>query len=242
KASLALAIARIFPPRRTIRQFAMGMAWSFGLLGIMILLGMTISCGYDTSWHDSPEVQCDLPKAMGLIAFCAGLISDTLLVVTPLRILWRMKLPDEQRRLILAGFAASVWTSISVGVCFIIMFGPDSTGLSRRIIRPLLGHAMASVSLMVCNAMVIVTYMYRLVRSDKDLERSISEAVSNNDDMPPLATVILTDPASSDNDSSQNSYRRWISYNSHSFSEQTPASLSSLSVTSRNFSQAGRSA
>ncbi|KAF8879471.1 hypothetical protein BD779DRAFT_1676379 [Infundibulicybe gibba] len=242
RASLALAIARIFPPGRAIRRFAMGMAWSFGLLFMVILLGMSISCGRDTSWHHSPEVQCDFPKALGTIAFCANLISDALLVFTPLRMLWRVKLPDEQRRLILAGFAASVWTSIAGGICFVFMFGPDSVGLSRRTIRPLLGHAMASVSLMVCNSMVIVAYIYRLVRSDKDLDRSISEAVSDNTVISPLTTVVLTDPASSDG-LSQNSYRRGISYNGYSFSERGLAGFSPSSLfTSRTASQTSRSA
>ncbi|KAF8879456.1 hypothetical protein BD779DRAFT_1551650 [Infundibulicybe gibba] len=211
KVSLALAIARIFPPGRTIRRFAMGMAWSFGLLGILIFLGLTISCGRDSSWHDSPEVQCDLPSALGVTTLCAILIADILLVFTPLRMLWRVKLPIEQRRLIFAGFTASVWTSIAGGVCFTLAFGPNGRGLSQKTIRPLLGHAVASVSLMVCNSMVM------------DLERSISEAASESSNMLPLTTIVLTDPGSSD-DISQNSYRRGVSYNGYLFSEQNLAS------------------
>ncbi|KAF8879466.1 hypothetical protein BD779DRAFT_1676375 [Infundibulicybe gibba] len=198
KASLALAIARIFPPGRTIRRFAIGMAWSFGFLCTVIILGVSISCGRDTSWHDSPEVQCEFPRALVIITLCAALISDILLVSTPLRILWRVKLPDEQRRLIFVGFAASVWTSVVGAACCVFSFGSNSWGLPQRTILTLLGHATVSVSLMVCNSMVIVTYMYRLVRSDKDLERSISEAISNNNDMSPLTTIVLTDSGSSD--------------------------------------------
>ncbi|KAF8879470.1 hypothetical protein BD779DRAFT_1551686 [Infundibulicybe gibba] len=237
----------------------MGMAWSFGLLGIVFLLGMSILCGCDTSWHDSPEVQCDLPKTFNTITFCGVLFHLFALIqyqrlmdsesglghpvgIYALRILWRMKLPDDQRRLILAGFAGSVWTSIAVGVCFVIMFGPDGAGLSRRTIRPLLGHVMASVSLMVCNAMVIFASVYRLVRKDKDLERSISEAVSNSN-MSPLTTIVLSGPGSLDG-LSQSSYRRGISHSGYSFSERSLASSSSSSLftTSRTVPQTGRSA
>ncbi|KAF8877350.1 hypothetical protein BD779DRAFT_1628977 [Infundibulicybe gibba] len=233
RASLALAIARIFPPGRTIRRFAVGMAWSFGLQAMVILLGFAIQCGRDTSWYDSPEVQCDLPSVWGVITLCAILISDALLVFTPLRAFWRMKLPDEQRRLILAGFAASVWTSVAGGVGFVFLFGPSTWGLSQKTIGPLLGHALASISLMVCNSMVIVTYIYRLVRSDRDLERSISEAVMSNDMISPLTTVILTDPGSSDG-FSQSSYRRGILRNGYSFPGRNLASLgpSSSPITS----------
>ncbi|KAF8879488.1 hypothetical protein BD779DRAFT_1788944, partial [Infundibulicybe gibba] len=101
KISLALAIARIFPPGRTIRRFAMGMAWSFGLLCMASILGIAISCGRDTSWYNSPQVQCEFPNALSITTFCANLVADALLVLTPLRMLWRVKLPDEQRRLIL---------------------------------------------------------------------------------------------------------------------------------------------
>ncbi|KAF8879485.1 hypothetical protein BD779DRAFT_1446869 [Infundibulicybe gibba] len=145
KVSLALAIARIFPPGRTIRRFAMGMAWSFVLLGMANLLGIAISCGRDTSWHNSPQVQCEFPKILSITTFCANLIADALLVLTPLRMLWRVKLPNEQRRLILAGFAASVWASIAVGLCFVFMSGPDSWGRSRRTINFLLCHAMVCI-------------------------------------------------------------------------------------------------
>ncbi|KAF8868939.1 hypothetical protein BD779DRAFT_1682856 [Infundibulicybe gibba] len=150
------------------------------------------------SWHASPEVQCDFSNALGVAMLYAILISDALLVFTPLRMLWRMKLPDEQRRLILAGFAAGVWTSIARGICFCFAFGSSNQGLSPEIIPPLLGHAMASIALMVCNSMVIATCAYRLVWSDKDLEHSISKAVSN-DDMSPLTTVVLTNPGCSGN-------------------------------------------
>ncbi|KAF8879484.1 hypothetical protein BD779DRAFT_1150614 [Infundibulicybe gibba] len=229
KVSLALAIARIFPPGRTIRRFAMGMAWSFGLLGIMNLLGIAISCGRDTSWYNSPQVQCELPKALSITTFCANLIADALLVFTPLRMLWRVKLPNEQRRLILAGFAASVWANVAAGMCFVFVVGPNSWGLSRSTILLFLGNAMASVSLMVCNSMVIVTFVYRLVRRDKDLEYSVSEAVSDrdipNNNISSLTTIVLTDSGSLDDGFSQNSYRRGI-YNGYSFSGRNLASSS----------------
>ncbi|KAF8879481.1 hypothetical protein BD779DRAFT_1551736 [Infundibulicybe gibba] len=155
--------------------------------------------------------------------------------------LWRIKLPDEQRRLILAGFAASVWASVSAGVCFIFLSGPDSWGLSRRIMLFLVGHAMASVSLIVCNSMVIVTFVYRLVRSDEDLERSVSEAVSNetSNNISPLTTIVLTESGRSDGGLGQNSYRRGISYNGYSFSEGPLASFSpsSLFIASRTAPQ-----
>ncbi|KAF8879444.1 hypothetical protein BD779DRAFT_1390107, partial [Infundibulicybe gibba] len=115
-------------------------------------------CGRNMSWHASPEVQCDFSNALGVAMLYAILISDALLVFTPLRMLWRMKLPDEQRRLILAGFAAGVWTSIARGICFCFAFGSIGRGIQ------------ASIALMVCNSMVIATCAYRLVWSDKDLE------------------------------------------------------------------------
>ncbi|KAF8883535.1 hypothetical protein BD779DRAFT_1443793, partial [Infundibulicybe gibba] len=198
RVSLALAVARIFPPGRTIRRFAIGMAWSFSLVGAAILLAITVSCAHDTSWHNSPESNAIFQKPWVLLDLVVpNVTSDTLLVLTPLRMLWRVKLPDEQRRLILACFTASVWTGIAGGVCFIFMFEPNDRGLSQKTIFFFLAHA--SVSLMVCNLMVVVAYIYRMVRSDKDLEHSISEAVSSRtspltSNMSPLTTVILTDP------------------------------------------------
>ncbi|KAF8879461.1 hypothetical protein BD779DRAFT_1150133 [Infundibulicybe gibba] len=243
KASLALAIARIFSPKRTIRRFAIGMAWSFGLMGIVLLLGMLISCGRDTSWHDSPEVQCDFPKALIITIFCTGLISDTLLVFIPLRTLWKARLPDEQRRFVLVGFAASAWTVIAGGIFFAFTFEPNSWELPHKTALHLLGHASASVCLMVCNSMVIVAYIYRLFRSDKDLEYSISEAASNGNGMPPHTTIALTNPKGL-NDPSQNLHRRGIPRNGYSFSEGALVEFSPSSsfTTSRTIPQTSGSA
>ncbi|KAF8879448.1 hypothetical protein BD779DRAFT_1474287 [Infundibulicybe gibba] len=177
-----LAIARIFPPGRTIRQFAVGMPWSFGLLGIGALFGMAISYGCDTSWHDSPEVQWDLPNALGVATLCGISFRPFALVIPYQRVIGS----DSDLRHLFGVYAPPNALTDEIARRA-VMFGPRGIFCNNQGLSPLF-------SVTLCG---------------KDLERSVSEAVSN--DMSPLTTVILTNPGSSGG-LDQDSYCRGYSF------------------------------
>lgn len=56
--SMALSIARIFPPSVTPRRLTIGLAYLFGFFWVTLLLQTAIICSSDTSWHKSTNVQC----------------------------------------------------------------------------------------------------------------------------------------------------------------------------------------
>ncbi|KAF8886298.1 hypothetical protein BD779DRAFT_1786546 [Infundibulicybe gibba] len=103
RVSLALSIARIFPSwqttRRTIICVAIIIALAYSILAI--LLG--ISCGL-------PHVNIPIPR-VALATICVDIISDSFLVAIPLTTLWNIKLPRDQRRLVLAGFSSGICTT-----------------------------------------------------------------------------------------------------------------------------------
>ncbi|OJA18870.1 hypothetical protein AZE42_08569 [Rhizopogon vesiculosus] len=90
------------------------------------------------------------------VVFFVDCLSDTILTVLPLRLLWSLKLPKRQKRMILAIFASSIFTtavSIFRSVCQMAKY--------RSIMTPATDFEMAS-SLLVCNLLVVVTFLYRI--------------------------------------------------------------------------------
>ncbi|KAF8886299.1 hypothetical protein BD779DRAFT_1530620 [Infundibulicybe gibba] len=103
--SLALSIARIFPSwqatRRIIICLAIAITLAYGT--IAILFG--ISCGLS---HVNVHIQ-----KVALAMICVNVISDSFLVAIPLTTLWNVKLPRNQRRLVLAGFSSGICTTVA---------------------------------------------------------------------------------------------------------------------------------
>lgn len=75
-----------------------------------------------------------------LTTIAANLLSDTLLVAIPLRKLWRVRLPKEQRRLILGAFAASATTSTATLACSIFQFAPEKWEPAKTELREKLSY------------------------------------------------------------------------------------------------------
>lgn len=64
--SLALAIARIYPPGAKYRRLAIIESIVFFLFGLELVLHLIITCAHDTSWVHSPSQQCDFGEDLGL--------------------------------------------------------------------------------------------------------------------------------------------------------------------------------
>lgn len=163
-----------------------------------------------------------LPATVNLMArkySPADLVSDILLVIVPFRMLWSMKIARGARRLILAVFAASILTTLTGIAHVYYMFTCDTylqaltLHLEVSIVFP---HStrvtydslfQVVVSLLVCNMLVVVTYLYRVFRSDEEPDFYVSEDVS-----PPLAS--RTEPLTSGDFNFSSQYTNSSSLNS----------------------------
>lgn len=97
-----------------------------------------------------------MTRPMVVFELMTDCLSDTILIVLPLRLLWNLKLPKRQKRMIFAIFSSSfVITVISIfrGVCQIVKY--------RTVLAPATDFE-TSLSLLVCNLLVIVTFLYRI--------------------------------------------------------------------------------
>jgi len=185
RVSLALSIARIFPSRHNCRRFALGLTAFFLMIYIANILMSTFDCyKLSSSWYNMPFQDCIQNRKGALVGVYAtvvlDLLADLLLVISPLTMLWKVKLPKQQRRLILVLFSSSMIPLLaSVAYCIIwglsAKIGPDSFLISR-----ILSQLQAGISLLVCNLLVVTMLFYRIVRRENVLDPS-----PDNDSTPP---------------------------------------------------------
>ncbi|KAF8806897.1 hypothetical protein BYT27DRAFT_7101075 [Phlegmacium glaucopus] len=187
--ALALAFARIFPPRATARHYAICLAILFLCLFIAIIIQAILFCRDTSAWISFSLVQCNFHGEILIFLVAANILSDALLVFSPLYTLRRLRLPDEERRLIYFCFTGSALMSMSCIATTVFLFAPETWEPARGNIRVILGYLEGSVSLIVCNLLVIVTYFYKVFRQERVTETPVHsqpQEMSETDRTSPL--------------------------------------------------------
>ncbi|TFK70118.1 hypothetical protein BDN72DRAFT_942523 [Pluteus cervinus] len=160
---LALSIARIYPSGEKHRRLAFGLVTVFSVMGLCIGSGYLTTCAtYVIRFgHNRKKPICIISRGLLIVTFIGELSSDVLLVAFPLFALWNVKLPKNQRRLILLVFSAGICT-ITVIISYIfIVFSPFARNPEGFIALSVMPHFQASISVIVCNSAVVITFIYR---------------------------------------------------------------------------------
>ncbi|KAL4073623.1 hypothetical protein J3A83DRAFT_4158765 [Scleroderma citrinum] len=98
--------------------------------------------------------------------YAADVIADLCLVALPIRLLRGTKLSWMKRILIQSTFSASMCITIVTIIHSVVLLKDTSSG------NLLFGHFKAALSLLICNLLVIVTFIYRVCHKSKvDLEQ-----------------------------------------------------------------------
>ncbi|KDR69781.1 hypothetical protein GALMADRAFT_908596 [Galerina marginata CBS 339.88] len=160
---LALSLARVFPCKHPARR------WSFILVAFMVLsciasIAVTIGTCKQTSGLLNQDAFKDCVKGLGgfplkdIFLIADDLVSDALLVISPIVMLWRLRLPRNEHRLILMVFCGSTMMLLSA-VCFMVITNSHSISMGENAILLVtsLGNTEASFSLFACNLTVIAT-------------------------------------------------------------------------------------
>ncbi|KAG8216326.1 hypothetical protein J3R82DRAFT_6397 [Butyriboletus roseoflavus] len=128
-----------------------------------------VVCSMDKSWYDALVIRCPMPTWLALSEVCTDALSDAILVALPLRLLWRVKLPLDQRIMVLSVFSTSILVSaVSVAHTAYLMHPVIFTGGFTASME-------SAVSLIVCNLLVVVTFLYRVIRNGRDLTAGLSD-------------------------------------------------------------------
>ncbi|KAH7915667.1 hypothetical protein BJ138DRAFT_1141409 [Hygrophoropsis aurantiaca] len=159
--SILCSVIRVVNPDQTYRRFAFGVALSFGAMWIAIIVQKMYIC-----YH----YYCDMGREVAISQLITDIVSDTLLVGLPLRLLQGVKLSRNRRILVCCAFSASFLITAATILHSLLIFFVGSISPGTIIVA----HGKAAVSLIVCNTLVVATLSYRIFRRSggHDLDES----------------------------------------------------------------------
>src|SRR5258708_31626350 len=125
--SLSLSIARIFPEKHLCRRVAFGLAVIVSLVYVGELLIFAFMCKSSSRpWYNIHHRRCLNGRGMSLRGFVGVVASDftadILLIAAPLTMLWQVRLPTKERRLILALFSCNLFSLLSFTTFVLIWY------------------------------------------------------------------------------------------------------------------------
>ncbi|KIK80023.1 hypothetical protein PAXRUDRAFT_833778 [Paxillus rubicundulus Ve08.2h10] len=181
--SIVFSVLRIVPPSRSVSLAALGTGATFVIMWGYILVAKAVACARNESWYHTVVVQCSIPEWVAISEVGTDAISDLMLVALPLCLLWRVKLPSNQKIMILCVSSSSILVSVvsAVHTAYLI---PEPSFIAGAT-----GEIEGALSLVVCNLLVIVTFVYRVSRNGRDLTQDPSSKITDSSNR--LTTVDL---------------------------------------------------
>ena len=131
--SILFSIIRLIPYMMKMRFYACMSAVLFGLMWAALLILKISVCETDTRWKNLPGAQCvlgpavagvelgseyifylrNITRSLGRNMRTADFTADIILIIMPIRLLWRIKLSPSRRALLTGIFSASIFTTIT---------------------------------------------------------------------------------------------------------------------------------
>ncbi|GBE87450.1 hypothetical protein SCP_1101260 [Sparassis crispa] len=169
--SILASILRIIPHMLVLRRYAYAGSFLFLAMWAANIIQKVYICEHHTAWKRLPGVQCVLGNSVGAVELATDITADIILVALPLHLLWGIGITSPRRKLLITIFSASMITTIVSIVHAGYVFSPIRNG------EAIAAHLEASVSLIVCNLAVLVTWLVRALRPNEDLDevRGISD-------------------------------------------------------------------
>jgi len=155
--SVLFSIARIVYQTQHLRRLLLCLALLFFIMWAGLTAQKAWQYGHDISWYHAPgKPHASMTRPMILYELIADFLSDTILMVLPLRLLWSLKLPKRQKRMILAIFASSIIVIVATVFRAVCQLEKYITVMATAT-----DYEVAS-SLLVLNLLVVVTFLYRI--------------------------------------------------------------------------------
>ncbi|KAJ7651150.1 hypothetical protein FB45DRAFT_1018503 [Roridomyces roridus] len=126
-----------------------------------ILLAQTIwVCEKEPGWKQSVIGQCALGKSVGIAQIITDVISDAILIIAPLRLLWGVRLQRALKLRLMAVFTTSAITTV-------VSLYHDITVLRIGGIPEVIAATIqVAVGLLVANLTVVTAFAFRLAAED----------------------------------------------------------------------------
>ncbi|KAF9528735.1 hypothetical protein CPB83DRAFT_853664 [Crepidotus variabilis] len=166
--SIGVTIVRLAPPG-PFNRICKGAVYLFGLLYIVVAVEKIFCAGV----HFNQIPLCIVPKYTNISVLITDVVSDIWLLGAPAYMMMKMKVSRRHRRLIIAIFSCEIFVTFSSIICayFNLEEQPYLGGIAA--------HIQLGVSIVVCNLLVLVTYVYRIFTSSDESSRSTSSSTES---------------------------------------------------------------
>ncbi|KAF8130127.1 hypothetical protein EV363DRAFT_1399330 [Boletus edulis] len=152
--SILFSIIRVASPSQQLRRIALLIGCSFLVMWAALMAQKIQICATEN---------CVIAGSVGLSQLITDVISDSLLVILPIYLLQSLKISRRQRITIFSAFSATLLITVVTILHSAALFTVQSTGIL------VIGHVKVALSLIVCNLLVIVAFVYSLCcRRDLD--------------------------------------------------------------------------
>ncbi|KAG1756347.1 uncharacterized protein EDB91DRAFT_1041441 [Suillus paluster] len=163
--SIVFSIIRLAPREDRMRRIAQWAAIIFAALCVMMLAQKSYICAHS---NHQERIDCVLGSSVAAAQLATDFVSDITLVLMPIRLLREIHLPKDQRVLVISVFSTGIIVSLAsiVHVVFVVQLDVYMQSITAQV--------ELALSLIVCNLLVIVTYIYKVFRcEDLDVDRTI---------------------------------------------------------------------
>ncbi|KAF8154168.1 hypothetical protein B0H34DRAFT_677016 [Crassisporium funariophilum] len=152
--SIAVTIVRLLPNGQ-MKQISKVAPWSFVLFWLTVVVQKIFICGKDV-----PLVpQCNIPRLTAALELTTDMLADLWLILWPAYMLMKIRLPKNHFRLLLACFSCGILTTgVNIAHSIFII-------LKKNSLIGVTAHYQLAISLLLCNILVLVTYIYRVFRA-----------------------------------------------------------------------------
>ncbi|KAG1884293.1 hypothetical protein F4604DRAFT_1574803 [Suillus subluteus] len=147
-------------PRTFIRRVLVSTAIIFGIIWALLFSQVWWICETESGWKSQPHLQCEFGRSVAITEMITDVLGDFFLILTPFFFLYKVRLSRAQKVRILSVFSTSAITTIVslTHAYYIFSDGGTKEGMTAMV--------EASMSLIVANLSVVVTFIFRLKAED----------------------------------------------------------------------------
>jgi hypothetical protein len=120
-------------------------------------------CEAETSWKNIPATQCNLGERVAIAQVITDVLSDLVLVIAPIGLVWKIRLTKFQKFRIAAIFSTTVITTA------VSLYHAHAVLKKGGLPEALAATVQDSVSLIVANLSVIIAFIFRQASSSTRL-------------------------------------------------------------------------
>ncbi|KZT28367.1 hypothetical protein NEOLEDRAFT_1109272 [Neolentinus lepideus HHB14362 ss-1] len=151
-----------------LRRMLIRSAYLFGI-ALVFIIALTFGvCESKPAWKQSPQPMCNLGHTLAIAYIITDVISDTILVVAPIKLVWRLKLSRPQKiRLISVFLATFMSTAVSLYHAYTVLRLGGFVDGRAAVIQD-------CVSLFVANLSVIIAFIMRIATEDTPVPTAVA--------------------------------------------------------------------